>query len=86
MSARRDLSIRADARRVGPYQRFTVIFTGYGRNGRGLAPGSSYVVIKSRFGRYLTPRSNGIVRCDSRIIGPYQKWRVIYTGRGGRGG
>ena len=66
---------------VGPHEIWWATFTGYG-NGYCLAPGSNYVVLKSRFGRYLTPKSNGEVRADGRSIGPYQKWRVIYTGRG----
>ena len=77
--------MRTDRTTVGNNEKWTVIFTGYGRNGYGLAPGSTHVVIRSRYGRYLTPKLDGRVRADTTIIGPDKKWFITFTRRGKNG-
>ena len=62
--------MRADVTIAGIDERFTVIFTGFGKKGKGLAPGSSYVVLISSYKRVLTPRRNGKVKADAKTIGP----------------
>ena len=70
LSAKKDFSVRADRSSAGINEKWKVIFTGFGKKGKGLAPGSSYVVLISSYKRVLTPRRNGKVKADVKTIGP----------------
>ena len=45
-----------------------------------MVSGNQYVLLKSRFGRYLVAESNGVVNANRVRVGPWEKWQ----GMGGR--
>ena len=69
LSAKICLKVKADARRRGRNEIWKAIYTGYGRNGSGLARGRSYVVLKSTYKRFLSAKRNGKVKADAATIG-----------------
>ena len=71
--------VRADATAIGPDQKWSYVYTGRGKNGWNIVKGNQYVVLKSRFGKYLVAEANGVVNANRVKVGPWEKWQGMGT-------
>ena len=85
LTARSNNRCYATSTRAGPNEYFDIVFTGRGKGGWNLVPGFSYVALRTRYGRYIRGLNTGRVDCHSIVVGPWEKWRIFWTGRGHNG-
>jgi len=73
MVAERNGTVRANRKRIGPWEKFKLILH---KKKKG------YISLKSAHGRYLVAEKNGTVKANRRRIGPWEMWKLIKHKKG----